>query len=284
MGALLEPFEFAFFQRGLLVATVAGALCGLVGVFVVVRSMSYIGHGLSRAVFGGAAVAALLNVSFFLGAGLWGLLAALAIGRVARGSPIGADAAIGVVTTASFAIGLVVQARVDGAAQPLEAILFGNVLAVFTRDVVAVFVVGVLVVGAIVLYQRELVLVSFDADVAGVAGVRVQRIDALMMVLLSATVVVSVRVVGALLITALLVIPAATVRLLTDSIATMLRWAPMLGAAVGFAGMYASWFLDVPSGAAITLAGASAFCVAYAGAGQRRRALARLDAHDVDIA
>lgn len=284
MGGVLEPFEFAFFQRGLLVATVAGALCGLVGVFVVVRSMSYIGHGLSHAVFGGAAVAAVLNVSFFLGAGLWGLLAALAIGRVTRGSAIGADAAIGVVTTASFAIGLVIQARVERAAQPLETILFGNVLAVFTRDVVAVVIVGVAVAVVVSLYRRELIFVSFDAEVAGVTGVRVDRIDALMMVVLSATVVVSVRVVGALLITALLVLPAATVRLLTDSISTMLRWSPVLGAVIGFGGMYASWYLDVPSGAAITLAGALAFCVAYAGAGQRRRALDRLEAHGAGIA
>jgi ABC-type Mn2+/Zn2+ transport system permease subunit len=270
MGALLEPLGFAFFQRGLVVAGLAGALCGLVGVFVVVRSMSYIGHGLSHAVFGGAAVAAVLGVSFFLGAGLWGLLAALAIGRMSRRSTLGADAAIGVVTTASFAIGLVIQARVDRAAQPLESILFGNVLAVFTRDVVAVIVVGAAVAVAVVAFRRELVFVSFDPDVAGVSGVRVAWTDAMMMLMLSATVVVSVRVVGALLITAMLVVPAATVRLVTDSITTMLRWSPILGAVVGFVGMYASWFLDVPSGASITLAASVCFLAAYAAGGRRR--------------
>lgn len=279
MGTLLEPFEFAFFQRGLLVATLAGALCGLVGVFVVVRSMSYIGHGLSHAVFGGAAVAALIDVSFFVGAGVWGLLAALAVGRVTRGSALGADAAIGVVTTASFAIGLTVQARVASTSASLDSVLFGNVLAVFGRDVVAVIVVSVVVGATIALYSRELIFVSFDPDVAAVAGVRVARYDAVLMVVLSATVVVSVRVVGALLISALLVLPAATARLLTDSIGRMLRWSPLLGACTGFVGMYASWHLDVPSGASITLVGALGFAVAYAAAGRRRRALARLEQH-----
>ena len=106
-----EPFAYAFFQRGLVVALVAGALCGLVGVFVVLRSMSYVGHGLSHAVFGGAAMSAALGASYFVGAGVWGVVTALLIARVARRGVIGSDAAIGVITTASFAIGLVIQAR-----------------------------------------------------------------------------------------------------------------------------------------------------------------------------
>ena len=141
-------------------------------------------------------------------------------------------------------------------------------LAVFRRDVVMIVVVAVAVVAVIVAFGRELVFVSFDPDVAAVAGVRVVHIDALLMAVLSATVVVSVRIVGALLISALLVIPAATVRLLTDSIGRMLWWSPALGALTGFAGMYASWHLDIPSGAAITLVGAAGFAVAYALAGQ----------------
>ena len=103
---LFEPFGFAFFRQGFVVAVLAGAVCGLVGVFVVLRSMSYIGHGLSHSIFGGAAASAVVGVNFYLGAGLWGLLSALMIGRVARRGRIGSDAAIGVITTASFALGL----------------------------------------------------------------------------------------------------------------------------------------------------------------------------------
>ena len=277
---LLEPLEFEFFQRGLLVATAASALCGLVGVFVVLRSMSYIGHGLSHAVFGGAAVSSILGVSYFLGAGVWAILAALLIGRVSARSAVGADAAIGVVTTASFAIGLAIQSRNGSVSNALDTVLFGNVLAVFTRDVVAVVVVGVLVVAFVVGYRRELTFSTFDPDVAHTAGVNVARIDALLMVALSATVIVSARVIGALLISAMLVLPAGTARLLTKSIGRMLWMSPLLGAGIGFVGMYVSWYAEIPSGATITLVGTAAFAIAYLGADvARRRAVAGLDDH-----
>lgn len=280
MHALLEPLQYGFFQRGLVVATLAGALSGLVGVFVVVRSMSYIGHGLSHAVFGGAAVSAVMGVSYFIGAGLWGVLAALLIGRVAGRRVIGADAAIGVVTTASFAIGLVIQARSGTVSRTLDTVLFGNVLGVFTRDVVAVVVVGAVVTLLVVAFRRELGFVSFDPEVARVSGVRVQRIDALLMILLSVTVLVSVRVIGALLIAAMLVLPAATARLLTSSLGRMLWVSPLLGGGFGFVGMYVSWYADVPSGAVITLVGTVVFgTVWFASDLVDRRAAAAVDDH-----
>lgn len=280
MQVLLEPFQYDFFQRGLVVATLAGALCGLVGVFVVVRSMSYIGHGLSHAVFGGAAVSAVMGVSYFVGAGLWGVLAALLIGRVAGRRVIGADAAIGVVTTASFAIGLAIQSRSGSVSRTLDTVLFGNVLGVFTRDVVAAVGVGIVVALLVVAYRRELGFVSFDPDVARVAGIAVARIDALLMVLLSVTVLVSVRVIGALLISAMLVLPAACARLLTSSLGRMLWVSPALGALFGFGGMYASWYADVPSGAVITLVGTAVFgTVWFTSDLAARRAAGRVDEH-----
>lgn len=280
MQHLLEPLEYGFFQRGLAVATLAGALCGLVGVFVVIRSMSYIGHGLSHAVFGGAAISAVMGVSYFVGAGLWGLLAGLLIGRVAGRRVIGADAAIGVITTASFAIGLAIQSRSGSVSRTLDTVLFGNVLGVFTRDVVAVVGVGVVVAVLVVAYRRELGFASFDPDVAHVSGVPVARVDALLMVLLSATVLVSVRVIGALLISAMLVLPAATARLLTSSLARMLWVSPLLGAAFGLVGMYTSWYADVPSGAVIVLVGTLVFATVWFGSDVgARRAAARTDEH-----
>lgn len=279
---LLEPFEFGFFQRGIVVATLAGATCGLVGVFVVLRSMSYIGHGLSHAVVGGAAVSSVIGVSYFLGAGVWGVLAALMIGRVSRRRGIGADAAIGVVTTASFALGLALQSRYRSVSGTLDTVLFGNVLGVFGRDVVAVVVVAVVAVGFVALMRRELIFATFDPDVAGTAGVDVAVIDAVLMVVLSATVVVSVRVIGALLISAMLVLPAATARMLTNSIGRMLWLAPVLGAAFGLVGMYVSWYADVPSGAVITLVGATIFAGVYVTTDvARRRAIASIDQHSV---
>ncbi len=268
---LFEPFDYTFFVHGLVVATIAGALCGLMSVYVVLRSMSYIGHGLSHAVFGGAAASALIGVNFFVGAGLWGVVAALLIGRVSSRSTVGADAAIGVVTTASFAIGLVILARSGQASRSLDAVLFGNVLGVHVRDIAAVLIVAVLAIVLVVGWRRELLFVTFDPDVARVSGISVDRVDALLMLTLSATVLVSVRVIGALLISAMLVLPAATARLTTNSFVRMSMLAPAIGAATGFVGMYVSWYADVPSGAAITLLGTVVFAIAYAFAGARRR-------------
>lgn len=275
-----EPVHYEFFQRGLVVATLAGALCGLVGVYVVLRSMSYIGHGLSHAVFGGAAVSAVMGTSYFLGAGLWGVLAALTIGRISRRGAIGADAAIGVVTTASFACGLAIQSRSDTVSRSLDTVLFGNVLAVLDRDLLAVSTAGLLVVVVVVALQRELSFVAFDPEVAAVSGINVARLDATLMLALSATVLVSVRVIGALLISAMLVLPAGTARLLTNSIGRMLWLSPVLGGAFGLVGMYASWYADIPSGAMITLTGTAVFALVYLASDlSQRRSVANLDRH-----
>ena len=269
---LLEPFSYGFFRNGLIIATLAGALCGLIGVFVVLRGMSYIGHGLSHAVFGGAALAAVLNLNYFIGAGFWGLASGLMIGRVSRKRIIGADAAIGVITTASFAMGLALQARFGQAKRSIDAVLFGNVLGVFTSDILAVAGVGVLSAVVIVGLYRKLLFATFDPEVAGVSGVSVPAMEAVLMVLLSATILVTVRVIGVLLISALLVLPAVTARLLTNSFGRMLWLSPVLGAIFGGVGMYISWYADIPSGAVIILAGTLVFIAAYSAVGVRRRA------------
>ena len=277
---LLEPFSYEFFRNGLIIATLAGALCGLIGVFVVLRGMSYIGHGLSHAVFGGAALAAVLNLNYFLGAGFWGLASGLMIGRVSRKRIIGADAAIGVITTASFAMGLALQARFGQAKRSIDAVLFGNVLGVFTSDILAVAGVGILSVVVIVGLYRKLLFATFDPEVAGVSGVSVPAMEAVLMVLLSATILVTVRVIGVLLISALLVLPAVTARLMTNSFGRMLWLSPVLGAIFGGVGMYISWYADIPSGAVIILAGTLVFIAAYSAVGVRRRAqLAGINHH-----
>lgn len=268
---LFEPFDYEFFRRGLLVAVLAGALCGLVGVFVVLRNMSYIGHGLSHAVFGGAAVAAVTGIGFFIGAGLWGFASGLVIGWVARRRIIGADAAIGVVTTASFALGLALQARFGQAKRSIEAVLFGNVLGVFDSDVIAVSLVAIAVVAVVVIMYGKLLFTSFDPEVAAVSGVRVGVVEGALMAMLSATILVTVRVVGVLLISALLVLPAVSARMITNSFRRMLIVSPIMGAAFGGVGMYASWFADVPSGAVIILVGTAVFVVLYGSTGVRRR-------------
>ena len=269
---LLEPYSFEFFRHGIVVATIAGALCGLLGVFVVLRGMSYIGHGLSHAVFGGAAASAVIGVNFFLGAGIWGVVSGVLIARVARRRVLGADAAIGVVTTASFALGLALMNRYGQASKSIEAVLFGSVLGVRVTDIVAVSAVALLALFIIVVWYRRLLFSTFDRDVAQVSGVNVGLVEAVLLALLSLTILVTMRVIGTLLISALLVIPAAASRMTTNSFSRLLWLSPLIGALTCFVGMNASYHLDTSASATIILLDASVFVVVYAVAGIKNRA------------
>ena len=261
---VLAPFEFEFFRNGLAVATLAGALCGLVGVYVVLKGMSYIGHGLSHAIFGGFAASALLGVNVALGAGVWGATSALLISGVTRRRTIGADAAIGVVTTASFALGLALFAVFGGAGGSFEAALFGSILGVGPVDVWAVAAVGAVTLGVVGLRYRALLFTTFDPEVADVSGVSTARVDALLMMVLAASILATMQVLGATLIAATLVIPATVARMLTSSFARMLWLATAIGAVCGFVGMNLSYHLDVQSGPTIVLVGAALFAVVFA--------------------
>ncbi|MFZ9721672.1 MAG: metal ABC transporter permease [Ilumatobacteraceae bacterium] len=268
---LLAPYDFAFFQRGMIAATLAGALCGILGVFVVLRGMSYIGHGLSHAVFGGAAASAVMSINFFVGAGVWGIVSGVLIGRIARKKILGADAAIGIVTTASFAGGIALLNRYGQARKSIEAVLFGSVLGVSWVDIAAITAVTLLVLSVVLVAYRSLLYATFDPQVAVVSGERVAFIEVMLMVMLSVTILVTMRVIGTLLISALLVIPAATARMITNSFGRMLLLSPVLGATSCLVGMNLSYHLDTSAGATIILVSAAAFTATYLLAGRRAR-------------
>jgi ABC-type Mn2+/Zn2+ transport system permease subunit len=271
IAGILDPYRYDFFTNGVLVATIAGALCGLLGVFVVLRGMSYIGHGLSHAVFGGAAASAVMGLNYFVGAGIWGVTSGLIIGRIARRRLIGADAAIGVVTTASFAMGLALLNRYGQAKKSIEAVLFGSVLGVQTADIVAVSLVAIATALIVFGLYRHLLFATFDPEVAQVSGVRVAWIEALLMGMLSLTILVTMRVIGTLLISALLVIPASVARMLTNSFSRMLWISPVVGALSAFIGMNLAYHLDTSASATIILVGTAQFIIVYAVSGLRGR-------------
>jgi len=272
----LRPFDFEFFRNGLLVATMSGALCGAIGVYVVLKGMSYIGHGLSHAIFGGFAASSLLGINYLLGAGVWGVVSALMINGVTRRRIIGSDAAIGVITTASFALGLALFALFGTSGRSFDAALFGSILGVGFDDVIAIFVVSILAAVLIFLRYRALLFTTFDPEVADVAGVNTARMDALLMVVLAGSILATMQVLGVTLIAAALVIPAAVARMLTNSFARMLQLATGIGAVCGFAGMNLSYHLDIQSGPTIVLVAATLFALVFvvAGATGRRRAAA----------
>jgi ABC-type Mn2+/Zn2+ transport system permease subunit len=269
---VFEPFEYQFFVRGLIAATLVGGLCGLLGVYIVLRQMSYIGHGLSHAIFGGAVVSYVMSINFYVGASLWGFLSALLINLTTRRRPtIGADAAIGIITTASFALGIALISRYRTFTRSFDAALFGDILGVSDGDLVAIALVGALVVMVVLLSYRQMLFITFDPDVARFFGVPTGWVDALFSLALAGTVVVSMQVLGVTMIAAAIVIPPIVGRLLTDSFHRMVMISVATGAASGLLGIYVSWYADVSSGATVVLVGVAFFVAALAYSSWRGR-------------
>jgi ABC-type Mn2+/Zn2+ transport system permease subunit len=263
LASLLEPLTYVFFRRALLASCLVGALCGLVGVYIVLRRMSYIGHGLSHAVFGGAVISYLMQVNFYLGAGLWGVASALLINEVAQRRKLGADAAIGIVTTAGFAVGVAGISHQRRFTRNFEAALFGNILGITPADLWMIAGVAVASILGILILYKPLLFSTFDEEVAEVYGVPTHWVNVVFALILAAVIIVSMQVMGVTLIAAALVIPASAARLLTDRFGPLLWLASLLGAGVSVLGLYASYYLDLASGATIVLIGTAIFLAAW---------------------
>jgi manganese/iron transport system permease protein/iron/zinc/copper transport system permease protein len=273
VDVLFAPYAYEFFVKGVIVATMAGALCGLVGVFITLRGMSYIGHGLSHAIFGGFAASTVISFNYYAGAGLWGLASAWSINSVSRRRSIGADAAIGVITTASFALGVALLFAFGHTNTSFDAALFGSILGIRDTDVLIIALVLLGTAALVLLRYRALLFTTFDPEVADVSGVSVRRMDAILMLALSLSILATLRIIGVTLVAAMLVIPAVVARMLTDSFSRMLTLSTAIGAVCGFVGMNLSYHIDVPSGTTIVLVAATAFGLALmttGGSGLRR--------------
>ena len=264
MTSIFEPFHYEFFVRGIVAATLVGGLCGLIGVYVVLRRMAYIGHGLSHAILGGAVVSYVISFSFLIGATLWGFFCAFLITLTTRKRKIGADAAIGIITTASFAVGIALISRYKTFTRDFEAALWGNILGVSQGDLIAIIIVTA-ATGLIVFLGYKLFLFStFDQEVARFYGVPTGSVDTTFALVLAATIVVSMQVLGVLLIAGATVTPPIIARLLTDSFKKLVIMSSGLGALCGFSGVYISWFADVSSGASVVLSSAFLFALTMA--------------------
>lgn len=260
----LEPFDFLFFRWGFSMAVMVGAMCGAIGVYIVLQGMSYIGHGLAHAVFGGAVVAFLAKWSFYLAAGLWGVASALLISGLARRPEVKADAAIGIITTASFAFGVALISRLRSYTPSIEAMLFGNILGVQPADLWVVGGVFAAVAVVILFFYKALLFYTFDYEVAGVYGVPVRRLDLLFACILASVIITGMQVLGVTLISAVLIIPATVARLLTSDFGRMMLISVVIGAMTGGAGIFLSFYMDIASGASIILLQATIFVGALA--------------------
>jgi ABC-type Mn2+/Zn2+ transport system permease subunit len=261
MELLLRPFQYEFFTRALLVSCMAGLLCGVMGVYITTRRMSYIAHGLSHAILGGAVLSYVLGLNFYLGSGLWGFGAALVI-QYLSSRKIYADAAIGIVTTASFAMGIAIISSYRQFTQSFEAALFGNVLGIAPTDVWVVGAVTIVLLGLIAVFYRPLLFWCFDREVAQIHGVPVFSMDILFALMLAALLVTTLQILGVTMVISAVVIPASTARLMSDRFGHMIFISAGLGAFFSLAGIYLSYYFDVASGASVVLFSTLGFAIA----------------------
>ena len=268
---MFEPFQYEFFVKGAVAATLVGALCGFVGVYVVLRGMSYIGHGLAHAIFGGAVVSYVMSINFFLGASVWGFVSAVIINATTRRRKIGADAAIGIVTTASFALGIVLVSRYKTFTRSFDAALFGNILGVTYGDLLAIAVVAAAAALIVTTWYKQFLFTAFDPEVAPFYGVPTGWVDSMLALVLAASIVVSMQVLGVTMIAAAIVIPPIIARLLTSSFARMMLLSTGVGALCGLGGVYLSFYVDASSGATVVLFSAALFAAAMAYTALRAR-------------
>ena len=258
---MLEPFEYGFMQRAMLSAALVGGITAAIGVFVVLRHLAYIGHGLAHSIFGGAVISFVSGINFFIGASIWGALSVILINFASRRPQIGGDAAIGIVTTAAFAVGIAVISRARTFTRDFEAALFGEILGISEQDLWITLGMVLLIAAVLAAWWKQLVFITFDRAVARAYGISVNWVEGVFAFALAAAVVASLQVLGVTLIAAALVIPPVAARLLTDSFPRLFAVAVVVGVLTGWLGVYVSWFVDVSSGATVVLTQAAVFAL-----------------------
>jgi manganese/iron transport system permease protein len=250
---ITDPLQYAFMQRAFVEVLLMGVACGLIGTYVVLRGMAFIGDALSHAIFPGVVVAFLLHISFFIGALAFGLITAVSIGALSRNRRVSEDTAIGVLFAGMFALGIVLISTVKGYTANLASFLFGNVLGVSNEDLIASAVISLLVLVVLILFHKELVLVAFDSDMAEAVGLPVWLVNLGLLLLMALTIVVSLSAVANILVVAMLVTPAAAARLWTDRLRIMMAMSALFGAIAGVAGLLVSYHTDLAAGGTIVL-------------------------------
>ncbi|MGW9414853.1 metal ABC transporter permease [Arthrobacter cupressi] len=262
LSMLLEPLSYDFMVRALLTTAIAAVVCAVLSCWLVLIGWSLMGDAVSHAVLPGVVLAYIVGAPFALGALVFALLAVTLIGVVRNTSRVKEDAAIGIVFTSLFALGLVLIS-VTPSQTDLNHIIFGNLLGVSMADLVQVVILGVVAFAILVLKRRDLTLYAFDPTHAHAIGLSPRRLGALLLGLLALTSVVALQTVGVVLVVAMLIIPGATAYLLTDRFSRMLVIAPVISAACSVAGIYISYYLDTASGAMVVLAQGTVFAVVY---------------------
>ncbi|XGA81712.1 metal ABC transporter permease [Halomonas sp. CH40] len=260
-AGIADAFQYAFMQRALLTSVLVGAICGLLSCYVVLKRWSLLGDAISHAVLPGVAIAYLLGWPFFIGAFITGALTSLGIGAIERHTRIKSDAAMGLMFTGAFALGIVIISKIATSTH-LMHILFGNVLGVQPTNMLLTLAASVITLLVIWLAYRPLMLYTFDPQQAQALGFNTSIVHYGLILLLTLTIVASLETVGIILVVAMLITPGATAHMLTDRFATMLWLSVAVGVSSAVLGLWLSVVLDVASGGSIVLVATGLFFLA----------------------
>jgi ABC-type Mn2+/Zn2+ transport system permease subunit len=261
MSAILDPLRYEFFVRALIASALVGVVCAVVGTYIVLRGLAFMGDAISHSAFPGVVLAYILKGPFYLGAAVAAVLTSLAIGWVTRRGNLRGDTAIGVLFAGMFALGVFLFSRIPNYVGDLFGFLFGEVLGISTGDLIALTVLGLAVLVIVYVLWKELLYATFDPLGAAASGLPVERLDYLFLALIALTIVVSLQAVGIIMVVAMLVTPAASAQLLTLRFNRLMGLAVAIGLTAPIVGLYLSYWLDAASGATIVLVETAIFLV-----------------------
>ena len=259
---LVDPFSYGFMQRGLAATLLIGVVCAVMGTFVVLKGLAFIGDAVSHAAFPGLVIAYILGLPLYLGGAVAAVGTALAIGLVSRRGRLRFDTSVGVLFAGTFAFGVLLFSTINGYVGDLLGYLLGNVLGISIGDLVQVAVLGAIVLAIVIVTRKELLYATFDPLGAAASGLPVAGLEYLLLGLLGVTIVVSIQAVGMILVVAMLVTPAATAQLLLVRFERLMLLASVLAMVAAVVGLYVSFYLNVASGASIVLVETLFFVIA----------------------
>jgi len=250
---LLSPLAYDFFVRALVASALVGVACAVIGSFVVLKGMSFIGDAVSHAAFPGIVIAYMLGLPIILGGAVASIVTALGIGALTRRSGLRSDSIIGVLFAGMFALGVALFSSIPNYVGDLFHFLFGDVLGISVSDLLALSLLVLILLVVVRILWKELLFATFDPLGAGAAGLPVRRLDDLLLILIAVTIVISLQAVGIVLVVAMITTPAATAQMLVQRFGKMISIAALIGVVSAVAGLYLSYALDLASGAAIVL-------------------------------
>lgn len=258
---IVEPFEYSFMVRALIVSVVVGVMCPVLGAYVITRGRAFMADALAHSVLPGMVVAFLLGISPFFAAVPTGIALALLMGAVARRTGISEDTSIGIVFAGMFALGLVMLSRATNVNVNIEDLLLGQVLGVLQTEVYVSLGLAAVVLVGLYAFHRQLVYTTFDPVGASVVGIRTNVVEYVLLTLLALVIVIGIQAAGIVLVMAMLITPAATAYLLARRFVGVMVVGALIGSASAVAGLYLSYHADLPSGPAMALVATVAFAV-----------------------